>query len=133
MKRIKVDEDEPIEVPFTARERTLILDHTFGDPQPTDRLRTAPVRQAKLLTQFTLYGIEELCGYVAADANHTKDRRLARELQRLFERLPTLMERYDDGNWQGNVGTSGSGDGLAELSGCRRRVRYLAKTEPRSA
>jgi hypothetical protein len=106
MKRIKVDEDEPIEVPFTARERTLILDHTFGDPQLTDRLRSATVRQGKLVGRFTLYDIEELCGYVAAEANHTKDKRLARELQRLFERLTTLMERYDDGNWQGNFGVS---------------------------
>jgi len=102
MKRIKVGEDEPVEVPFTTRERALILDHTFADPQLTDPLRTATLRQAKLLARLTLYDIEELCGYIAAEANHTKDKGLQRELQRLFGRLTRLMERYDDGNWQTN-------------------------------
>lgn len=106
MKRIKIGEDDAIEVPFTARQRTLIIDHTFADPELTERLRSANARQAKLFALFTLYDLEELCGYIAAEANHTKDKRLQRELQGLFERLTRLMERYDDGNWQGNFGVS---------------------------
>lgn len=103
MKRIKIGEDEPVEVPFSVRERTLILDHTFADPKLTDRLGKAIERRGKLHAPFTLYDIEELSGYVAAEANHTKDKRLQRELQGLFERLAALMEQYDDGNWQSNL------------------------------
>ena len=106
MKRIKIAEDEPIEVPFSARERRLIIDHTFAEPDLADRLQTAAARGGKYFASFTLYDIEELCGYVAAEANHTKDKRLQRELRRLFDRLAEFMERYDDGNWQTNIGLS---------------------------
>jgi hypothetical protein len=100
MKRIKIGEDESIDVPFTAHERALILDHTFADPELSDRLEKTGESHGKFVAQFTLYDIEELSGYVAAEAHHTKDARLKRELQRLFARLTRLMERYDDGNWQ---------------------------------
>jgi hypothetical protein len=102
MKRIKVKEAEPIDVAFTWRERTLIIDHTFADPQLTAPLENARERQGKVVAAFTLYDIEELCGYIAAEANHTNDARLARELRRLFARLSNVMKRYDDGNWQMN-------------------------------
>ena len=49
---------------------------------------------------YTLYDIEELQGFVAAEANHTNDVRLARDLSTLHERLQREMEKYDDGNWQ---------------------------------
>jgi len=100
MKRIKVEEDQPIDVPFTVHERTLILDHAFPDLDLADRLAAADQQNGQLHVPFTLYDIEELCGYIAAAANHTKDKRLHRELQRLFKRLSDLMEGHDDGNWQ---------------------------------
>jgi uncharacterized coiled-coil protein SlyX len=103
MKRVKIDEDEPIAIPFTARERTLIVDHVFPDPRLGDRLVKATEHRGRLLASFTVYDIEELCDSVAAKANHTKDKRLQGELRRLFERLKDLMERYDDGNWQTNL------------------------------
>lgn len=101
-KRVKVKEDEPIDVPFTLRERALVMEHTFADPELTGALENAREHHGNLLAAFTLYDIEELCGYIAAEANHTKDVRLARELRKLFARLTDLMQRYDDGNWQTN-------------------------------
>jgi hypothetical protein len=41
--------------------------------------------------------LDELRGHVAATANHCTDRRLRRELDALFARLTTEMDRYDDG------------------------------------
>ena len=44
--------------------------------------------------------LDALLGYVAAEANHCKDRKLQKELDELFERLQKTMEGYDDGAWQ---------------------------------
>jgi len=103
IKRITIEEDQPIDVPFTIRERTLILDHAFADPSLTDPLAAADQKDDQLRVPFTLYDIEELCGFIAAAANHTADRKLRRDLQKLFVRLSDLMDGYDDGNWQGKL------------------------------
>jgi hypothetical protein len=45
---------------------------------------------------FTLDDLGELMGYVAAEANHAKDKKLQKELDRLFERMQKVLESYTD-------------------------------------
>jgi hypothetical protein len=40
--------------------------------------------------------LEELMGYVTAEANHTKDKNLQKELDRLFERMEEVLNSYTD-------------------------------------
>jgi hypothetical protein len=55
-------------------ERELILKYVFADPQLTERLRIAP-RPGELPSyRFTLDDLDDLAGYVAAEANHAKVR-----------------------------------------------------------
>jgi hypothetical protein len=73
----------------------------FRDPELAEKLAAAEPRNGRLHVPFTLYDIEDLCGSIAAEMNHTKDQKLPKELQALFEWLSDVMDRYDDGNWQG--------------------------------
>jgi hypothetical protein len=101
-RRKKISEDTRVPVALTARERQLILEHTFAGEELLARLRELPGTESQV-AHYTLYDLEELQGFVAAEANHTSDRRLEIALSSLHERLQQEMEKYDDGNWQSAV------------------------------
>jgi hypothetical protein len=101
MKRKKIEYGQPIEVAVTPRQRTLILEHTMVGPDVTGPLRMAVVKGKKLIVKLTLDDLDEILGYIAAEANHTDDRKLEKELDSLYEGLQTTMESYDDSMWQG--------------------------------
>jgi len=97
-RRIKPHERVPIR--FTARERTLVLDHTFAGGEVIELLEAAREAQGKHVVRYTLDDLDELLGYVAADANHSGSKKLQAELDTLYDRLQTAMQSYDDGQWQ---------------------------------
>lgn len=99
-KRKGIAQGELVEVAFTVQERALILDHTFAGPDLMDRLTMAQIQRNKLVTKFSLDDLDELLGYIAAEANHTSDRKLERSLDKLYGRLKATMEAFDDGQWQ---------------------------------
>lgn len=88
--------DEKVPLKLSARECELILEHTFVDDELTAPLRIAPASGKTPVYSFTLDDLEELMGYVAAEANHAKDNKLRKELDRLFERMQTVLESYTD-------------------------------------
>lgn len=93
-KQIAVGEKVPLEL--TGRERELILKHTFAGSNLTDRLRVMPSPGRRPLYRFTLGDLDELAGYVAAEANHAKVKKLEKELCRLFGRIADVLESYTD-------------------------------------
>lgn len=56
----------------------------------------ALVEGKRLRLDLSLDDIEEAQGYVAAEANHTPDKKLQKRLDKLFEKLQTFLDRYDD-------------------------------------
>ena len=40
--------------------------------------------------------LDELAGFVAAEANHAKDKKLRKELDQLYERIEAVLEGYTD-------------------------------------
>ena len=46
--------------------------------------------------RFTLDDLDELAGYVAAEANHAKDKKLEKDLRRLYSRIADVLESYTD-------------------------------------
>ncbi len=92
--RIRPDEKVPLEL--NDRERTLILEHTFTHEELTNRLRIVPKPGERPVFRFTLDDLDELAGFVAAEANHAKDKRLGKELDRLFARIEDVLESYTD-------------------------------------
>ena len=87
---------EKIPVQLDDRERELILNHTFAGEDLTDRLRIVASPGRPPSYRFTLDELEELAGYVAAEANHAKIKKLEKELHRLFARIAEVEESYTD-------------------------------------
>ena len=98
--RKKIKEGQRVAVGFSPRERQLMLDHTFAGPELTTALRRARLVDGRHVVRYTLGGLDEVLGHVAAEANHSTDRKLRRELDALYARLRREMESYDDGLWQ---------------------------------
>jgi hypothetical protein len=82
-----------VAVSFFAGDVELIRKHTFADPR---LLLLGVAKGGRVTVQLSLDDIEELQGYVAAEANHSKDRKLAKELYRVFSYLQTFLDTYDD-------------------------------------
>ena len=74
----------------------MILEHTLADDELTAPLRVAPTAKASVYS-FTLDDLEELMG-AAFEANHTKDKKLQKELDQLFARMETVLQSYADEN-----------------------------------
>ena len=94
--RIKVGVDERVPVKLTASQRDLILNHTFAGADVTGPLVIAPLVGTRILVHYTLSDIEDLMGFVAAEANHSEDLKLRRKLERLCDYLHTFEDRYED-------------------------------------
>lgn len=94
--RIRVGVDERIPVALSFADRQLIMDYAFGEPDLVDRLRLSEIRDGELRVGFTLSELDELLGYIAAEANHTKDATLEESLDALFGKLKGYDDRYED-------------------------------------
>jgi hypothetical protein len=74
----------------------LILQHTFAADPLTRRLRIVPCAGESVACRFTLDELEDLAGYVAAEANHAKVKQLKKQLASLFDRIQAVLESYTD-------------------------------------
>ena len=93
MKRKKRPYGTRLPVKLSIRERDIIRDKTFCDPD----FATCSVVDGKgVRLDLSLDDIEEIQGFVAAEANHTKDSKLQKELYRLFDKLQRFLDTYDD-------------------------------------
>lgn len=95
-KRKQVRRGELISISLSAQERDLILSHTFLDGELERRIRVARTNNSVLLVSLTLDDLDELIGYVAAEANHALERRLAGELGELYDRLRRIEDDHSD-------------------------------------
>lgn len=96
-KRIRIQPNEKVLLELNERERELILEHTLADEELTNRLRVVPRKGERPVFRFTLDDLDELGGFVAAEANQTKDKKLRKELDHLFDRIQTTLDGYTDG------------------------------------
>ncbi|MBI2205168.1 MAG: hypothetical protein HYU41_15075 [Candidatus Rokubacteria bacterium] len=99
--RKKIKDGQKVAVNFTPRERLLVLDQTFAGPDLTVRLRRAALVGGRHVAWYTLSDLDELLGFIAAEANHSTDKKVRKGLDALYARLRRKMESYDDGLWQG--------------------------------
>mgnify|MGYP001792226155 CR=1 FL=1 len=80
-------------VTLTLGERDLIRDETFCDP---DFAKCAVVDATGIRVDLSLDDLEEIQGYVAAEANHTHNSKRGKELDRLFGKFQVFLDTYDD-------------------------------------
>ena len=83
-----------IEIKFTLQERDLIIDHTFTGPDLTKRLQIAEIKGTRLIVKYSIYDLDELIGFIAAEANHTDDKNIQKKLDKLYDKLNSILEKY---------------------------------------
>ena len=93
--RKRIKPDEKVVLRLTNRQCDLIINKTFTPSELTGRLRLRLVGK-KPVYRFTLDELDELMGYVAAEANHTPNRKLEKELLEIFGRIEQLLATHTD-------------------------------------
>jgi hypothetical protein len=93
--RKHIRRDETIPISISAGERDLIKKHTFIDLELEEILDRARETSKGLAIDITLDDLDELLGFIAAEANHTNDADLERALDEIYDRLAEIEERYE--------------------------------------
>lgn len=85
---------EKVPLKLTAAERKLILeDLTCLDRDYEEMVRSTPSGEPVMLT---LDDLEDLGGYIAAEANHCNDPKKQKKLDAIFERMQRLLDTHTD-------------------------------------
>ncbi|MGC9199191.1 MAG: hypothetical protein ACP5E5_09660 [Acidobacteriaceae bacterium] len=74
----------------------MILEETFVESDLMESLRGASATDKAAVCSFTPDDLEDLIGYIAAEANHAKDKKLRKGLDRLFEKLEASLQAYGE-------------------------------------
>ena len=88
----KIPAGTKLPVRLSAAERRLIREHTFYDPT----FCAEGPDKGTVAVDMDLDAIEDLQGYVAAEANHTEDRKLEQVLGKLSDRLRVFLDKYGE-------------------------------------
>ena len=95
MRKKRIQPGEKVSLKLTATERKLILqDLMCLDRNSEQIVRSTPTGKPVMMT---LNDLDELGGYITAEANHCDDKNVQRRLDKLFDRLQEELESYDDG------------------------------------
>ena len=92
--RKQIKPNEKLGLRLTTAERKLILNDLIGvDQECIQTIQDTPPGKP---VQFTLDELDDLGGCIAAEANHTTDKKLEKALDRVFEKIQSLLEKYTD-------------------------------------
>ena len=95
VKRIRIPAGQPVGLKLTQAERGFLLDALIDiDGEIEDKLRAVAPGESKVM--FTLDELDLLAGSVAAEANHTKDKKLEQKLERIYDRICRLEEMFEE-------------------------------------
>jgi hypothetical protein len=83
-------------VALSARERDLVVEKAFLDPEIERALCEATPPGSKLVVNLNLDDIGDLLGCVAAEANHCDDATTQRLLDAVCDRLGKLLDELTD-------------------------------------
>lgn len=101
MVRQRKRQAERIVVRMTPEDRDLILSLPLANSDHARRLRSVPGKDY-LLGGYTMDDLDDLCGYIAAEANHTDDEDLEERLDDLLDRLEEVQKLHRSGMWEAN-------------------------------
>ena len=83
-----------IPVRLHVEERDIILNQTLAGPDLTDRLESAKQVTDSVVVYYSSEELENLIGYIAAEANHNPDRKVQEALDALYDSLDALLDAY---------------------------------------
>ena len=93
MARKKIPYGTKLPVVLTIKERNTVRDKTLGDPTFGN---FGVVKGKNIRLMLSLDDIEDAQGYIAAEANNTKDKKFEKELDRIFDKLQVFLDQYAD-------------------------------------
>ena len=94
-KRIRISRGQPIGLKLAAVERKWLLDTlTFVGEEVEDRIRNTPPSEDTVM--LTLEELDLLAGGVAAEANHTEDKRTEQRLERIYDRISQIEDMFEE-------------------------------------
>jgi len=82
-----IDSENIRPIQFTLRERHLIVNLLSVEPDIVEKFQLAILKGQTLVVSLSASDMDVLLGAIAADANHTEQRKLQKELDQLFVRL----------------------------------------------
>ena len=83
-----------ISVRFTIEECDLILNQTFAGEDLTERLHEARTGGKYIKVAYTLDELDDLAGFIAAEANHAEDKKLEKKLEALYDKISDIEKKY---------------------------------------
>ncbi len=90
----QVQPGEKLPLKLTAAERKLVLEGlTCLDQEAEQIVRDTPTGQPVMMT---LDDLDDFGGYVAAEANHCKDKSKTKKLDAIFEKIQGLLDKFTD-------------------------------------
>jgi hypothetical protein len=84
------------QIAFTLRERDLLLNLMTIEPDIAAKLRLAKFSKGSILITLNGDDLDVLLGAIAADANHTKNKKLEKELDGLYARVDEFLQKHTD-------------------------------------
>lgn len=85
-----------IKIKLTTEERALIINKTFADPGLLEPLEKGQVKDDLITVYYAPLDLEELLGFIAAEANHTEDKVLEETLDSLHDKLEDILDAYEE-------------------------------------
>ncbi len=95
MKKKIIPCDAKIPIKLSIRELEMIRDKTFCDP---NYIKFAIIDDKNVKIKLSFSEIEDMQGYIAAEANHANNKKLQEELDRIYDNLQTYLDKYDEIN-----------------------------------
>ena len=83
-----------ISIRLTIEEYDLILNQTFAGEDLTERLREARAGGKYVKVAYTLDELDDLAGFLAAEANHAEDKKLEKKLEALYDKISDIENKY---------------------------------------
>ncbi len=92
----KVKSTDKIALELTLYERKLIISETFTDDNLLKQVRLAQVKGKNIVSMFTLSELDDLAGHLAFAANHAESPKTQKKLDRIIDKINSLLEKYYD-------------------------------------
>lgn len=70
------------------------MDETSADPDLTNRLQTTKQVSDAVVVYYTLEELEDLLGYIAAEANHCNNPKVQNILDLLYRKIDDILDSY---------------------------------------
>lgn len=94
--RIRIKPTDKLPLELSPSERKLLLENVLVPLDLIKRIRLTLIKDGKAEFHFTLDELEELAGYIAAEAIHATSKKMENKLNKIYLRIFEIMDHYTD-------------------------------------